>query len=144
MQQTYDFEGEVHYTIHYGSNYVDNEKLTMSGPLFTMAELIRDENLNGESGQYTMTGTSNVFGAFDVTYTPHGEQSPAVLAIHFRSAKAAIPEGGESVLSVTTRNRDTYRTSTYTNTCYVTPSQTWDENQVTTGVQELWHHQCHR
>ena len=138
MQQTYDFEGEVHYTIHYGSNYVDNEKLTISGPLFTMAELIRDENLNGESGQYTMTGTSNVFGAFDVTYTPHGEQSPAVLAIHFRSAKAAIPEGGESVLSVATRNRDTYRTSTYTNTCYVTPSQTWDENQVTTGVQEAY------
>ena len=133
MQRTYNMTGAVTYTIDSGA-YYGTEAPERSAVLFNIEDLPTD----GTSKSYTST----VFGDFVVTYktcvadteTEVGED--AILSIQFLSDKAAIPEGGQATLTVSTKNEGTLKNYTYTNTSYIIPMrQNWEESAVTQGKQ---------
>ena len=139
MQKTYDFVKDVKYTIYYGDYY--DGKLSVTDTLFNMDSLRDDSNLNPETEIYEMTLMHKTFGEMVITYAPYGDDTNAVLEIRFKDPKAAIPEGGESSLLIVTKNSKAFATTTYVNTSYITPSETWDENAVKRGEQVVYNDQ---
>ena len=62
------------------------------------------------------------------------------VSITFKNRGMAIPEGGKGVLIFPTKNTENdYLNKTYTNTCYITPEQSYKANGVNQGVQVVFH-----
>ena len=133
MEQEYIFDSDVNYTVRYG-DYYNVDDLVITDKLFSITELTTAENKNAATGAYMKTFEHKKFGKLEVSYMPSTKEAPSTLAIHFMDAAAAIPEGGRSELTVVTRNgSNNRRNATYTNTGYITPSQSWLESEVEIG-----------
>lgn len=133
MQPDYTFVDSVNYEIKYAGVFA-HTNLKRTKTLFSISNLVQ----NPETGVYELTAVDDVFGKFYVSYTPYSSSSgndpiSASLSIRFMDAKAAIPEGGEGILYVTTKNDGVRRNITYTNLGFITPLQAWDAARVSHG-----------
>ena len=150
MQSPYMFTGEVSYTIYNAPNDTNKVAYCIAGYLFKINKGSDDTQLNvttnrsttvkitigGEpvtlscnwyysanSSNYGSYGTVNI--QLSITKDRDGN---AVMSLRFPDATMAIPEGGNSKLTLSTSNTSgILQNKQFINTCFVTPlTQTWD------------------
>ena len=150
MQSPYMFTGEVSYTIYNAPNDTNKVAFCTAGYLFKIAKGSDDMQLNvttnsGKAVNVTIGGESVTlscnwyYSANSSNYGSYGtvniqlsitkdKDENAVMSLRFPDATMAIPEGGNSKLTLSTSNTsDILQNKQFINTCFVTPlTQTWD------------------
>ena len=145
MQEPYQFDGKVSYTI-YGADqtvYGNYNLFSISAPdangkaeltCYKKYGLYADDSpdkfslsVNGNPVEYY--NKENHYGPrYQVRLTKDEKTGRYTLSIRFPDSDSAIPAGGTGVLTLETKRTDNRLVNTvFTNTCFITPmEQTWD------------------
>lgn len=138
MQEPYQFDGKVSYTIYnaYHNVYGNYNLFSISAPdADGKAELTCYKGSSTDKFSLTVNGKPlecQIYGSpffkYQVRLTKDAQTGRYTLSIRFPDKVCAIPAGGTGVLTLETKRTDNRLVNTvFTNTCFITPmEQTWD------------------